>query len=128
MGLGRLVVAVFRGRLFGVVGGLLESVSHMSGKWKMHKAAARSVALHLDQDATDWAAKLLEADEYVGSQKSRKKIEGLFGEAKGQMGLSRARLRGWAGVDEQCLMTAMAQDIKRIGVDAKVGCPKRPVR
>ena len=44
----------------------------------------------------------------------RKRIERLFGEAKEQMGLRRARRRGLEQVREQCLMTAMAQNIKRI--------------
>lgn len=41
-------------------------------------------------------------------------VEHLFGEAKEQMGLRRARLRGKVNVLEQCLMTATAQNIKRL--------------
>ena len=44
----------------------------------------------------------------------RKRIEHLFGEAKEQMGLRRAHRRGVKNLEEQCLMTAMAQNIKRI--------------
>ncbi len=51
----------------------------------------------------------------------RRRIERLFGEAKEQMGLRRARRRGLEQVQEQCLMTAMAQNIKRI---VKLSNPK----
>ncbi|MDD5704033.1 MAG: transposase, partial [Dehalococcoidales bacterium] len=48
------------------------------------------------------------------SQRLRKRIEHLFAEAKELMGLRRARRRGIAQVLEQCLMTAMVQNIKCI--------------
>ena len=51
----------------------------------------------------------------------RRHIERLFGEAKEQMGLRRARRCGLEQVQEQCLMTAMAQNIKRI---VKLSSPK----
>jgi hypothetical protein len=44
----------------------------------------------------------------------RKRIEELFGEAKAFMGLWRAKLRGSKLVKEQVLMTATAQNIKRM--------------
>jgi hypothetical protein len=44
----------------------------------------------------------------------RKKIEELFGEAKEWMGLRRAKFRRWKFVREQVLMTATAQNIKRM--------------
>ena len=44
----------------------------------------------------------------------RKKIEELFGEAKEWMGLRRAKFRRWKFVGEQVLMTATAQNIKRM--------------
>lgn len=78
------------------------------------KGAYRTVSLHIDQDALDWAENLRQSDGYAKSQKRRKTIEHLFGEAKEQMGLRRARRRGIKNVQEQCLMTAMVQNIKRI--------------
>jgi len=83
-------------------------------KTRCTRGAARTVALHLDQAAIDWAKKLRQSDEYFLSQRKRKRIEGLFGEAKELMGLRRARLRGHSGISEQFLMTAMAQNLKRI--------------
>ena len=58
---------------------------------------------------------------YKISQVMRRGIERLFEEAKEQMGLRRARRRGLEHVHEQFLMTAMAQNIKRI---VKLSSPK----
>jgi hypothetical protein len=69
---------------------------------------------HWDQDYLDYAEAQRQTPEYRISQRCRKKIESLFGEAKEQMGLRRARRRGHEVVTEQCLMTAMVQNIKRI--------------
>jgi hypothetical protein len=44
----------------------------------------------------------------------RKRIEELFGEAKEWMGLRRAKFRRWEFVGEQVLMTATAQNVKRM--------------
>jgi len=44
----------------------------------------------------------------------RKRIEELFGEAKEWMGLRRAKFRRWKFIREQVLMTATAQNIKRM--------------
>ena len=52
--------------------------------------------------------------EYKISQRMRKRIEELFGEAKEWMGLGRANFRGVILIKEQVLMTAMAQNIKRM--------------
>ena len=78
------------------------------------KGAYRTVSLHIDQEALEWAETLRQSEAYAISQKMRKRIEHLFGEAKEQMGLRRARRRGLENVEEQCLMTAMVQNIKRI--------------
>lgn len=74
----------------------------------------RSLTVHIDREALDWVESLRHTNAYVVSQKMRKRIEHLFGEAKEQMGLRRAQRRGFKNMEEQCLMTAMAQNIKRI--------------
>lgn len=51
---------------------------------------------------------------YRISQRMRKKIEELFGEAKEFMGLRQAKFRRRPFVREQVLMTATAQNIKRV--------------
>ena len=71
---------------------------------------------HWDQDYLDYAEAQRQTPEDRISQRCRKKIESLFGEAKEQKGLRRARRRVHEEATEQCLMTAMVQNIKRIVV------------
>lgn len=78
------------------------------------RADHRVVHRHWDQDDLDRAAVARQTPGYAWSQRQRKRIEHLFAEAKEQMGLRRARRRGWAAVREQCLLTALVQNIKRI--------------
>lgn len=51
---------------------------------------------------------------YALSRKLRHRIEHLFGEAKQSHGLSRARYRGLAKMNEQATLTALAQNLKRL--------------
>jgi IS5 family transposase len=74
----------------------------------------RVVHRHWDREALALAAAARQTDGYRVSQRCRKRIEHLFAEAKEQMGLRRARRRGRAQVLEQCLLTALVQNIKRI--------------
>ena len=78
------------------------------------RAPCRVVHRHLDKDFLDYAAELRCTDGYRISQRCRKKVEMLFGEAKEFMGLRRARRRGCQNLMEQCLITATVQNIKRI--------------
>jgi hypothetical protein len=78
------------------------------------RAARRVVHRHWDREYLARAEALRHSGGYRLSQRARKKIEHLFAEAKEQMGLRRARRRGWQAVSEQCLMTALVQNIKRI--------------
>jgi transposase len=78
------------------------------------RAAYRVAHRHLDQDYLDYAEQLRQTDDYRKSQRCRKRVEMLFGEAKEFMGLGRARRRRHSNVREQCLATAAVQNIKRI--------------
>jgi IS5 family transposase len=78
------------------------------------RARYRVVHRHWDREYLRRAEALRQTAGYRLSQRARKKIEHLFAEAKEQMGLRRARRRGWRAVSEQCLMTALVQNIKRI--------------
>jgi len=89
------------------------------------RARYRVAHRHWDQDYLDQAEAARSTPGYRWSQHCRKRIEHLFAEAKEQMGLRRARRRGWTNVTEQCLLTALAQNLKRI-VAAWPGRP-RPV-
>jgi hypothetical protein len=78
------------------------------------RARYRVAHRHWDQDYLDRAEAARPTAGYRLSQRCRKRVEHLFAEAKEQMGLRRARRRGWANVTEQCLLTALAQNLKRI--------------
>jgi hypothetical protein len=60
------------------------------------------------------ARKLTKTSAYRTSQIMRKRVEELFGEAKECMGLRRMKFRGALFVREQVLLTAAAQNIKRM--------------
>jgi hypothetical protein len=98
------------------------------------RARYRVAHRHWDQDYLDRAETARHSPGYRFSQHCRKRIEHLFAEAKEQMGLRRARRRGWAHVTEQCLLTAMVQNIKRIVAllptlppAATAVCPRPPL-
>jgi hypothetical protein len=75
---------------------------------------ARSVSYHIYESSINRARQLHRTQRYIVSQKKRKWIEELFGEAKELMGLRRAKFRGARFVRQQALMTATAQNIKRM--------------
>ena len=62
----------------------------------------------------EWAKRKTRSAGYAISQRFRKQIEELFGEAKDLMGLRRMRLRTLDRVHEQPLLTALAQNLKRL--------------
>ena len=61
-----------------------------------------------------WAKRKTRSQGYALSQRFRKQIEELFGEAKDFMGLRRMRLRRLERVQEQPLLIALAQNLKRL--------------
>ena len=62
----------------------------------------------------EWAKRKARSTGYAISQRYRKQIEELFGEGKESMGLRRMRLRTLERVQEQPLLTALAQNLKRL--------------
>jgi hypothetical protein len=77
--------------------------------------AVRNVAIrHQARTAREWAKRKARSQGYAISQRLRKLIEELFGEGKDLMGLRRMRLRTLERVREQPLMTALAQNLKRL--------------
>jgi transposase len=83
-------------------------------KHECTKDRARSVGFHIYKDSIEKARELNKTKEYRLSQRMRKRIEELFGEAKEFMGMRQAKFRTLRFVKEQVLMTATAQNIKRM--------------
>ena len=78
------------------------------------KDTARSLSYHIYEESIQKARDLNKTAAYRISQRMRKKIEELFGEGKEFMGLRQAKFRRRPFVREQVLMTAAAQNIKRM--------------
>lgn len=89
---------------------------------------ARSLSFHIYDDAIQKARELNRTAGYRISQRMRKRIEELFGEAKEFMGLRSAKFRRLKFVKEQILMTATAQNIKRLVKHLTKLGPKREAR
>lgn len=85
-----------------------------SKKHECTKDRARSIGYHIYEESINKAKDLNKTPAYRISQRMRKRIEELFGEAKEFMGLRRAKFRRMKFVKEQVLMTAATQNIKRI--------------
>lgn len=85
-----------------------------SKKHECTKDRARSIGHHIYEDSINRAKQLNKTTEYRTSQRIRKRIEELFGEAKEFMGFRRAKFRRMEFVKEQVLITSAAQNIKRI--------------
>ena len=75
---------------------------------------ARSLSYHIHETSIEKARSLNTTSRYRISQRMRKRIEELFGEAKELMGFRRAKFRYRTFVREQVLTTAAAQNIKRM--------------
>jgi transposase len=75
---------------------------------------SRSLSFHMHHEYIRRAGAEKKTKGYRQSQRNRKKIEELFGEAKEQMGLRRMKFRSLEFVKEQVFLTAAAQNIKRL--------------
>ncbi len=78
------------------------------------RGAFRFLAIHMNEAARQRARDLWNTPEYEHAQRQRKKVEALFAELKGRIGLHRLRLRRLKFVQEQCFLAATAQNIKRL--------------
>jgi len=78
------------------------------------KGAFRFLAIHFNESARQRARDLWNTQEFAQAQRQRKKVEALFAELKGRIGLHRLRLRRLRFVQEQFFLAATAQNIKRL--------------
>jgi transposase len=78
------------------------------------KSPSRRVGRDINEAARDYTRGLMETKAYRISQGERKKVEGLFGEAKSILSIIRLRLTGLAGARDEFLLTATVQNLKRL--------------
>jgi hypothetical protein len=68
----------------------------------------------VNEAARDYARALMRTEAYQQSARERKKIEGLFGDAKHDLSTARLRLRGLSGAKDEFLLAATVQNLKHL--------------
>ena len=77
-------------------------------------AAVRKVTRDLNEDVRDSVRALADTDAFQQSRRERKKVEMRFAHMKRVLRLDRLRLRGLSGARDEVLLTATAQNLRRL--------------
>ena len=77
-------------------------------------AAVRKVTRDLNEDVRDSVRALAATDAFQQSRRERKKVEMRFAHMKRALRLDRLRLRGLSGARDEVLLTATAQNLRRL--------------
>ena len=88
--------------------------SACSLKPKCTTAVVRKVTRDLDEDVRDHVRALANTEAFEQSRRERKKVEMRFAHMKRILRLDRFRLRGLSGVRDEVLLTATAQNLRRL--------------
>ena len=75
---------------------------------------ARQIPRDLDEDARNVARALARTEAFERSRRERKKVEMRFAHMKRIFRLDRLRLRGLSGIKDEVLLTATAQNLRRL--------------
>ena len=93
--------------------------SGCSLKPKCTTAVVRKITRDLNEDVRDRVRALANTEAFQQSRRERKKVEMRFAHMKRIFRLDRLRLRGLKGVQDEVLLTAIAQNLRRL---AKLLC------
>jgi transposase len=88
--------------------------STCSLKPKCTTAAVRKITRDVNEDVRDRVRALANTEAFQQSRRERKKVEMRFAHMKRILRLDRFRLRGLSGVKDEVLLTATAQNLRRI--------------
>lgn len=77
-------------------------------------APIRTITRHMDEEARQTVRDLRHSSAYGVSRRRRKKVEMLFAHLKRHLGIRRLRLTGLKGANEEFLLAATAQNLKRL--------------
>jgi len=77
-------------------------------------ADARKITREEHEDARQVARDIAKTEQYAVSMRLRKKVHMLFAHLERIMGLGRLRLRGPNGVNDEFLLAATAQNIRKL--------------
>jgi transposase len=83
----------------------------------------RKIARSLYEEARDRARALKNTNEYRQSRRDRKKVEVLFAHMKRILRVNRLRLRGRTGARDEFLLTAIAQNLRRLALSIPMSAP-----
>jgi transposase len=83
----------------------------------------RKIARSLYEEARDRARALKNTGEYRQSRRDRKKVEVLFAHMKRILRVNRLRLRGRTGARDEFLLTAIAQNLRRLALSIPMSAP-----
>jgi hypothetical protein len=97
--------------------------STCSLKRKCTTAVVRKVTRDINEEVRDHVRALANTDAFEQSRRERKKVEMRFAHMKRILKLDRLRLRGLSGAKDEVLLTAMAQNLRRL---AKFLCRSPP--
>jgi transposase len=98
--------------------------STCSLKPKCTTAVVRKITRDIDEDVRDRVRALANTEAFRQSRRERKKIEMRFAHMKRILRLDRLRLRGLTGARDEVLLTATAQNLRRL---AKLLCRPPPL-
>ena len=74
----------------------------------------RKIARSVHESAREVAREIAKTDGYKQSRRDRKKVEMLFAHLKRILKLDRLRLRGPSGAQDEFLLAAIAQNLRRM--------------
>ena len=87
---------------------------------------ARKVTRSVHEAARDVARGIARTDEYRRTRRQRKMVEMLFAHMKRILKMDRLRLRGLTGANDEFLLTATAQNLRRMAQWMGTGPPELP--
>jgi hypothetical protein len=87
----------------------------------------RHIARSIHEDARDVARKIADTPEYLESRCERKKVEMLFAHLKRILRFDRLRLRGLSGANDEFLLAATAQNLRKLAKLCAQGPPTRRI-
>ena len=88
------------------------------------KAPAKKLLRSVHESARDVAREVRKTPAYRRTRRQRKKVEMLFAHMKRILKVDRLRLRGLSGANDEFLLTATAQNLRRMGKYLGTGPPK----
>ena len=84
---------------------------------------SRKIARSIHEEERDVARQIRKTDQYQQSRHDRKKVEMLFAHMKRILKVDRLRLRGPTGAQDEFVLTATAQNLRRLAMRLSTGPP-----